>query len=674
MNHVIKTHIDKNLFQLYLGDQILLEHTPQNPMLYIGQGKESLEMYRGNFKISDYLEERQPLTIIDITQESSIYTLRFDQPIILTITLEETSMILAFSGDVSQFNRFWLRLRADAEEKCYGGGEQMSYFNLRGRHFPIWTSEPGVGRDKKSHITWQADVMGMAGGDYYNSNFPQPSFISTKRYYLHINSTAYSDLDFRNQDFHEVHVWEIPTHIRIEVADDYLTLLERLTAYLGRQPLMPTWVHDGLILGLQGGSERVLPIMQRVLDLGVPIAAIWCQDWSGKRVTSFGKRIHWDWIANEAMYPDLKELVRRLNEQGIRFMNYLNPYLVKDGKLYQEAKELGYFATKHDGGEYLVDFGEFDCGVIDFTNPKAHQWFKEVIQKYTIDLGISGWMADFGEYLPVDDIKLHNGNSAMIEHNHWPTLWAKCNFDAVSERNKWDEIFYFMRAGGSGVQGYCPMLWAGDQSVDFSLHDGIATVITGALSAGMSGFGISHSDIGGYTSLFENIRTKELYLRWVEMSAFSALMRTHEGNRPDTNFQFYDDEESILITARMVKIYRDLKPYIRQLIEDNSTKGLPVQRPLFLHYAHDANTYDLQYQYLLGSDMIVAPVYLSQHYRVDLYLPEDEWIHLWSGTEMTTGYISCQAPIGYPAVFYRKASPLASLFANIGKEYGGIAP
>ncbi|WP_341475315.1 hypothetical protein, partial [Francisella tularensis] len=46
----------------------------------------------------------------------------------------------------SKFNRFWLRINSDSNEKVYGCGEQLSYFNLRGRHFPLWTSEPGVGR------------------------------------------------------------------------------------------------------------------------------------------------------------------------------------------------------------------------------------------------------------------------------------------------------------------------------------------------------------------------------------------------------------------------------------------------------------------------------------------------------------------------------------------------
>ena len=168
----------------------------------------------------------------------------------------------------------------------------------------------------------------------------------------------------------------------------------------------------------------------------------------------------------------------------------------------------------------------------------------------SINIGIDGWMADFGEYLPTDDLVLANGVSPMIEHNHWPALWAKCNYDAVTESGKLGEIVYFMRAGATGSQKYCTLLWNGDQSVDFSRHDGLCTTICGTLGAGMIGCGLNHSDIGGYTSLFGNVRDKELFLRWAESAVFTPVMRTHEGNRPDDCFQYYDDADCMKELAR----------------------------------------------------------------------------------------------------------------------------
>ncbi len=157
-----------------------------------------------------------------------------------------------------------------------------------------------------------------------------------------------------------------------------------------------------------------------------------------------------------------------------------------------------------------------------------------------IDLGISGWMADFGEYLPTDT-QLYDGSDAKQMHNAWPTLWAKVNAEAIAEAGRTGDVLFFMRAGYTGVQRYCPLLWAGDQSVDFSRHDGLVSAICAALSSGLLGNAYHHSDIGGYTSLFGNRRTPELLMRWAEMAAFTPVMRTHETNRPEENCQFDDD-------------------------------------------------------------------------------------------------------------------------------------
>jgi alpha-glucosidase len=355
-----------------------------------------------------------------------------------------------------------------------------------------------------------------------------------------------------------------------------------------------------------------------------------------------------------------------LKERGIRFLGYVNPYLAVDGPQYAEAARLGYLAVKLGSDEpYAVDFGEFDAAVVDFTNPEAAAWFsEEIIGKQMLDFGIDGWMADFGEYLPVD-LRLHDGDP-MEEHNRWPVHWAKVNADAVASRGCTGDALFFMRAGFTGVQEYCPLLWAGDQSVDFSRHDGIGTVITAALSAGLVGNAYSHSDVGGYTSLHGNVRTEELMYRWYELGAFTPVMRTHEGNRPDDNLQIDSTPELLAGFARWSRVHAALAPWVRHLCDEAQATGLPAQRALFLHYPDDRETFTIQDQYLYGADLVVAPVIEEGAVSRDVYLPGgSEWVHVWSGERFSSGHHHIDAPIGSPPVFWREGSDYATRFASL---------
>ena len=113
-------------------------------------------------------------------------------------------------------------------------------------------------------------------------------------------------------------------------------------------------------------------------------------------------------------------------------------------------------------------------------------------------------------------------------------LWAKVNYDALVKAGKLGETVFFMRSGFTGYQKYSTAIWAGDQNVDWSLDDGLASVIPAALSLGMSGYGIHTSDIGGYTTLYGMKRTKELFQSWTDFAIFTPIMRTHGETGPGT--------------------------------------------------------------------------------------------------------------------------------------------
>lgn len=651
-------------FTLSLAGRTLLRHSPEAPCLYVGQGDARMDMYRGNFDIEDYVVERSPLRHAMVEGNRIGFSTAEGQPVRLVLTVGDGA--IEFSAPDQTINRIWLRVVADRDEHVWGGGEQMSYFDMRGRRFPLWTSEPGVGRDKSSEITFKADVTGKSGGDYYNTNYPQPTYISSAHYALHVDTTAYSVFDFRQDDVHEIEIWAVPERIELFAKPTFVELVEALSLRFGRQPALPDWIYNGAIIGLKDGANS-FKRLEDFIAAGVRVSGLWCEDWVGLRHTSFGARLFWDWQANDERYPALHQSIADLRDRGIRFLGYVNPYLAVDGPLFPEAEDAGYFATNDAGTTALVDFGEFDCGVVDFTNPSASEWFAErVIGQNMLDFGLSGWMADFGEYLPID-VNLANGVDARLMHNAWPTLWAEVNAKAVASRGMTGDALFFMRAGFTGVGAHCPLLWGGDQSVDFSRHDGLVTVICGALSSGLLGNAYHHSDIGGYTSLFGNVRTAELIMRWSEMATFTPVMRSHEGNRPKDNLQIDQDPEVLAHFARMTAIYVYLAPYLRSLSDGAVARGLPVQRPLFLHHEDDAATYTIQDAYLYGADILVAPVWQVGQAERTVYLPKGrEWIHAWTGTSHAGGAeITIAAPLGQPPVFYASDAAMADLFAGM---------
>jgi alpha-glucosidase len=664
----MKIQTNSNGFDLILEGRLILRHRSDAPCLFVGKGDARMDMYRGNFDIEDYVIERMPLAHAVVSGSQIAFSAAPGQPVRLTLELsgdERNGAIVFQTGDAA-INRLWIRVVAEQGEHVWGGGEQMSYFDMRGRRFPLWTSEPGVGRDKTTEITFKADVTGKSGGDYWNTNYPQPTYLSSRRYALHVETTAYSAFDFRRGDFHEVEIWGLPERIELTARPTFIVLVEAMAERFGRQPPLPEWVYGGAIIGLKDGASS-FERLERIIAAGTKVSGLWCEDWVGLRHTSFGARLFWDWKANDDRYPALRQRMAELEDRGIRFLGYVNPYLAVDGSLYPEAEAAGYFATDENGQTALVDFGEFDCGVVDFTNPEASAWFAErVIGQNMIDFGLSGWMADFGEYLPID-VKLANGIDAKVMHNAWPTLWAEVNARAVESRGKTGEILFFMRAGFTGVQRHCPLLWAGDQSVDFTRHDGLVTVISGALSSGLLGNAYHHSDIGGYTSLFGNVRTPELIMRWAEMGAFTPVMRTHEGNRPRDNLQIDQDPQVLDHFARMTQIYVHLVPYLKSLVEEASMRGLPVQRPLFLHFEDDTRSYAIQDAYLYGADLLVAPVSQAGKTEWSTYLPAGaNWIHVWTDETFTGGReVTVPAPFGQPPVFYRAGSRFAELFAGL---------
>ena len=662
-----------------LNNVVLVSHSRTKPFITLYKGKESVDMYRGNFFISDDLSDTCLLPDYEMSEVISggtiEYCIRFssgkDRNAVFAVHFSEQNgrMVICFDPLPKGYNRLQLSIAADNREHVYGCGEQFSYFDLRGHHFPLWTQEQGVGRNKQELLTRLMDQKDRSGGDYYTTFYPQPTYVSTRDYYLHAETYGYADFDFSSSDCFRLLFWTVPSAITVGAGQTLLETVQDLSVLLGRQQELPSWIYDGMILGIQGGTDICLSKLETMQNAGCPVCGIWAQDWEGRKITSFGKRLKWNWVYDKTMYPELPQTVQKLAERQVRFLGYINPYVLEKESLYTEAAEKGYLVLNAGGKPYLVDFGEFYAGIIDFTNSDARNWYTDVICNNLIKTGFGGWMADFGEYLPTD-VVLHDGSDPMQAHNAWPGYWAQINEAAVVRAGKQNDCFFFMRAGNARSLKSCSMMWAGDQNVDWSEDDGLPSALTSALSLAMCGMGLHHSDIGGYTTVRPYLkRSKELLLRWAEFAAFTILMRTHEGNIPEDNWQFDGDDETIRLFTRMASIHKMLKPYIQNAVHVNHTAGIPVICPLFLKYPSE-QFYDCRDEYLFGSDMLAAPVLHAGETGRKVILPEGNWIQLFTGEKYTGGCYYVGAPSGFPPVFYMEDSEFADLFKQIQTLYG----
>ncbi|MBQ9551633.1 MAG: alpha-glucosidase [Clostridia bacterium] len=621
--------------------------------LRAGNGETDFSMTRGSFKIRDKSLSVQPLAIesFRLLEDGAELTLAKGRAL---LTVSRNRLKVDFDG-LDGCNRLFVELPAAAEEHVYGTGETFSEFDLRGQKVNVWVAEHQ--NAKMIASKYLKIKLGLSIADRkrkfseYETYYAQPTFLSSRKYYFHTHTTARCVFDFTDANRHTLRMDSVDSFC-LGFGGSFAEVLADLTDLLGRQPELPDWVYDGFIAGIQGGTQTMLQKVDACLAHGTPINGVWIQDWEGRRITAFGKQLMWNWEWDRELYPDLDKAIADLRNKNIRVLGYCNPFLAIEKPLYKEAAERGYCVKDKNGKDYLVTITTFPAAMVDLTNPAAWDWLKDKIKTNMVDFGLSGWMADFGEYLPTDCV-LFSGEDPKLVHNTWPARWAKLNREVIEEAGRLGDILFFTRAGFSETPRYSVMMWNGDNHVDFSVDNGLPSVIPAMLSLTCCGFGLSHSDTGGYTTFGKMRRSEELYMRWCEMNAFSLLLRSHEGNNPDLNAQFDASETVLKHQAKMARVHRLLKPYLQSAVRENAQSGMGVIRPLFFHY-DEPQAYTESTEYLLGRDILVAPVIKKGAANRRVYLPQDEWIELTSGRTLGGGTVTADAPLGKIPVYYRK--------------------
>jgi alpha-glucosidase len=565
------------------------------------------------------------------------------------------------------------------QEHFFGMGEQFSHFDFKGKRVPVLVSEQGLARGREPLTSLLNIFAKGAGGYWFNSYAPIPHFISSELRSLALENSELSFFDFRDARKLEVQVYSPELKAQLFFSDTPLGLVSEYTALSGKMRALPDWINQGAILGLQGGTQKVEEVIEKIIAANGKLAAVWIQDWEGQRETLLGKRLWWNWELDEKQYPRFEELKGALAKNDIRLMAYINPFLVDadhKGKykrnLYKEAKDNNYLLYNKKNEAVFISQGSFKAYMLDVSKAQARDWYKEIIKTEILDLGFSGWMADFGEAMPFEAAP-HSGKAESL-HNMYPVEWAKINREAIEEHGETSakETVFFMRSAFTQSPAHSTLFWLGDQATNWDNYDGIKTSVTGLLSSGLSGFSFNHGDVGGYFSAklpFVPHRSEELLMRWIELGAFQSVFRTHEGLLPEQNMQVYDNQKLINHFSRFTRIYQAWGFYREQLIQEASEKGWPVLRHPFLHYPSEEKFWALSYQqFLLGSELWFAPAIEPNQQTVEILLPKGEWVHAFTGQEYqskgTENALTISSPLGTPAILYKKGSSVGEQFRH----------
>ena len=578
------------------GDRLTWRTIPGGAFVTGGIGEAKISESRGHFRVKDlvrkYVKSLEQ-TVDGLSKTGGVVTVtgrlagKFVETFEARYTLEfipvdEKQLELSLKvtrvggGDDSGINRIELTYHEPAEQ-IWGFGEQFTRLNMKGYQVPVLCQEQGIGRGIQP-LSAVLNTFAGAGGSWYNSIAPAPVYLTSNTHRgFFLENYEYTVFDFTEKDTANVMIHSSHMAARIIQADDPIDLVETYTRFCGRMPELPSWVHDGAIIGMQGGTAEVKRTRELMKKANVPVAGFWLQDWVDSRQTALAKQLWWNWEIGGNAYPDWDDMVKELEADGSRVLTYINPFLVDPSKkkgspakrnMYKEAIEKDLVVKKKNGSPYLIKNTTFSSALLDLTNPDACDWIKDVIKTELIGNGAKGWMADFGEALPFDCV-LHDGSDPAQYHNKYPEEWSRLNREAIAEAGKEGEIMFFNRSGFTRSPQYSNLFWMGDQLASWSIQDGIKSTVVAMLSSGFSGISLNHSDIGGYIATVHQLRipglsfkrTRELLWRWIELNAFTTAMRTHEGNNPVGHYQVDEDEETTKHFGRFARIFTYLKDY-----------------------------------------------------------------------------------------------------------------
>ena len=611
--------------------------------------EETVEASLGAWNITRLSEGNTGLAVVgaEASDTGAVVTLRGGD-VEGTLSLSAGADAIRFSWTVQAdpaVNRLRLGMPCEADSSYFGWGERYHHANARGEAFRLLVSEQGIGRDGSF---WALT------GDEHTTYFPMPWYLDARGFgvLFHTDSRVEVDLCATDAGRATVEVMS-PDNMSWTVftGPTPVDVLRQLGDEVGRPALPPSWAYR-LWVCAQGGTDAVRELVGWLGANDIDTGVLWLQDWTGQRANpGGGYGVQYRWVADEAHYPDIAAFIEELHDQDFKVIGYVNPFV--DPTLdHGEAMEAGGMLPLDPvSGEVYTFLGpRGQMTMADLSQPATVAYIEGFLESAVVDVGLDGWMADFAEWMPLDADVEASWNPEDL-HNRSPELWQGITRRLMERLRPDGDWLMIGRSGWTGVQSAAQIHWAGDQEADWLPTDGLPTVVPALLTMGLSGQPFVTHDIAGFSG---GPSTSELYLRWTELGALTPYMRTHDGNERDENWRFDRDETTTDHFRKMVRLHGALAPTFEALAAEAHAGGPPILRHLMLQNPEDQETWAIDDQMLIGADLLAAPVLTEGAATRSLYLPEGQWVHVWTGaTYSGPGTVTVDAPLGQPPLFSR---------------------
>ena len=365
-------------------------------------------------------------------------------------------------------------------------------------------------------------------------------------------------------------------------------------------------------------SEKSLPVVLAKRNIPLSVFHFDCR-WM--------KELEWcnfDW--DKSKFPDPEGLLKKLHDRGLKVCVWINSYIGQKSPLFEEGAKNGYFIKNEDGSVWQWDKWQAGMAIVDFTNPEATKWYQGYLKKL-VAMGVDCFKTDFGERIPTEGVKYYDGSDPELMHNYYTYLYNKAVYDVLVETKGADQAILFARSATVGGQRF-PVHWGGDCS---SNYPSMAESLRAGLSFGMSGFGYWSHDIAG----FEDQASPDLYKRWTQFGLLSSHSRYHGSTAYKVPWLYGD--EAVDVAREFTELKLRLKPYLKKMAVETHETGVPMMRAMVLEFPDDPTCEDIDTQYMLGDDLLVAPVFREDGVA-RFYVPDDGTGQAWTNIITGTAY------------------------------------